>query len=93
MLPCWGWLGGYYRIGLVDYAGGDNRRETIAMPFVIVKPKLLTGQSLKDEPKKPGGSVRVASAPKNKASTRLAMNSFLRVNPVVQVQALPYPSQ
>jgi hypothetical protein len=38
MLPCWGWLGGYHGAELVDYAGGDNRGETIAMPFVRVKP-------------------------------------------------------
>ena len=33
-----GWLGGYYRIVLVDYAGGDNRGEQCLIPFTIVKP-------------------------------------------------------
>ena len=33
-----GWLGGYYRVELVDYAGGDIRGETIVMPFVRVRP-------------------------------------------------------
>ncbi len=43
---------GIMGVELVDYAGGDNRRETIARPFARVKPKLLTGQSLKDKQKK-----------------------------------------
>ncbi len=55
-------------VELVDYAGGDNPRVTIAVPFVRVKPELTDRSVIKKMSKK---------NPEGQSGLILVLSSFL----------------